>query len=77
MVTDVDVCRNRGGEALTPEAFALVTCADCYYFMPPTQFGVFSFPNSNMTGGNLCLIPNTFSTFLNVMVERTIIWGIM
>ena len=29
---------NRGGKKLDPDIFALVTCADCYMFMPQNQF---------------------------------------
>ena len=35
-----DFCLNRGGQKLAPDIFALVTCADCYMFMPTTQFKV-------------------------------------
>ena len=31
-------CRYRDGKMLDPKIFALVTCRDCYIFMPNTQF---------------------------------------
>ena len=31
---------NRGGKKLEPDIFALVTCADCYMFMPQNQFKI-------------------------------------